>query len=71
MIQGGAKMLGLSQYDAAGVLDIELSMTGLDDKDRGLGIDKAKAIVRVVATAIVANNGRIEEQLKTAGIVIE
>ncbi len=64
-------MLGLSQYDVAGVLDIELSMTGLDDKDRGLGIDKAKAIVRVVATAIVANNGRIEEQLKAAGVVIE
>ncbi len=64
-------MLGLSQYDVAGVLDIELSMTGLDDRERGLGIDKAKAIVRVVATAIVANNGRIEEQLKAAGVVIE
>ncbi len=64
-------MLGLSQYDVAGVLDIELSMTGLDDQERGLGIDKAKAIVRVVATAIVANNGRIEEQLKAAGVVIE
>ncbi len=64
-------MLGLSQYDVEGVLDIQLSMTGLDDKERGLGIDKAKGIAKAVAAAIVANNTRIRQQLQAAGVEIE
>jgi len=64
-------MIGLSRHDVEGILDTELSMARLDDRDDGLGIDKAKAIARVIAVGIVANNARIKEQLQAAGVVIE